>query len=771
MNENPEKIKHRKYCLCSKDLEMNYSPSQNSSSNSKLLLNSLKCLTCNQITELKINKENYSFSFICPKCELNKDLIKNNENNKDIINYNKLRNAINNKEYPAKSDFYCQNKKHKDSIYIYYCKKCNINICEFCAKREHLNHQSINLNSILPEQNEIFINKIKIRKKKEKNKKLITKIIETQNEINNEINKLIDILQNYFLIEEYIINNYNINRPNKNYNYIQNFISTIKNLEIYFPKLESFTENSNSNFEIRSNSLLEIINILKKNYPKEKNEENKENDINNILNSSKIYFNNNNINNKISKTFNKININKQNCNINKYQTNDNINKFKRRIEVLNYSLDDTRKQNEELEGNKKIGDEHVKLIKFIGETKCINKDNNIIYPKLDNNINNIKESNFNILENSNNNNINNNIISNYESSNNMNNNSSINNNINNNEIADEGKENNDNNRNLLYNLELKNKTENKNIIKSIEFLDNNHLLICDSSFLNIYEINYESYNLKFIYYIKDISNNINYSKKLKNGNIIICTINEIIIMKKKKEKKSNLYKQTKIQTLTTKGYNINKIIEISNKSCLISCDKNYITKFKKNSNNQYIQTNSILTENEIKCIEYINDDVFVSVIPESNVIIFYDLDDINNNYYIIEKIYTIHGRYIISNTNELNCIFFASNIGVYIISNINYKLLSIYKLDDWISALYFDCKNMNLICGGINEKDINNKNYNLTIYSVEKNDSEEDQKNKIKLISKGRIDNICNEDITAINCFNKTIIIGSNDKTIQLCSY
>jgi hypothetical protein len=82
------------------------------------------------------------------------------------------------------------------------------------------------------------------------------------------------------LIEEYIINNYNINRPNKNYNYIQNFISTIKNLEIYFPKLESFTENSNSNFEIRSNSLLEIINILKKNYPKEKNEENKENENN-----------------------------------------------------------------------------------------------------------------------------------------------------------------------------------------------------------------------------------------------------------------------------------------------------------------------------------------------------------------------------------------------------------------------------------------------------------------------------------------------------------
>ena len=121
-------------------------------------------------------------------------------------------------------------------------------------------------------------------------------------------------------------------------------------------------------------------------------------------------------------------------------------------------------------------------------------------------------------------------------------------------------------------------------------------------------------------------------------------------------------------------------------------------------------------DSEIKCIEYINDDVFAAIMPEMNVIAFYDVDSIHNNYYMIEKVFTIHGRYVISNVDKLNCIFFASTIGIYIFSNITYKLLSIYKLDEWISSISYDFFNDFLICGRINKTEVNNKKVDLIVF-------------------------------------------------------
>ena len=134
--------------------------------------------------------------------------------------------------------------------------------------------------------------------------------------------------------------------------------------------------------------------------------------------------------------------------------------------------------------------------------------------------------------------------------------------------------------------------------------------------------------------------------------------------------------------------------------------------------------------------------------------------------------YTVHGRYVISNVDKFNSIFFAGINGVYIFSNIDYNLISIYKLeDDFISAIYFDFEKNYLICGSINKSDNNPKNVKLIIFSIENDEKEKEEKDKIKLITKEKIDNICDEEITSINCSNDNLFIGSKDKTIQLYKY
>ena len=91
-------------------------------------------------------------------------------------------------------------------------------------------------------------------------------------------------------------------------------------------------------------------------------------------------------------------------------------------------------------------------------------------------------------------------------------------------------------------------------------------------------------------------------------------------------------------------------------------------------------------------------------------------------------------------------------------------------MDEWISSLGLDYDNDFLFCSGINKNDIN-KNISLIIFSINKNEFEEDPKNKIKLLISNRIDNICKEDIIVMNCLEKQILLGSNDKSLQLYNY
>ena len=732
MNENNHFIAHRKFCIHSKE-----NINLNEKINPDIFYTNIRCPLCNQICLIKLDKENYNFEIKCAHCSN-----KNSENDESINNYYKLRNKLTNVEYDNKSDFYCN--KHTDFLFHSFCKKCNLNICEKCLNR-HYNHEKIELNSIMPEQNDIFLSKIKIRKKKDFYENIINNIIKIKNDINNEINNLIIMIKNIFSLEEYIIKNYNNNNPNKNYYYLENIKTIINNLDINFSLSDEFI--NDSNFESRSKALIEAIIKLKKNNSYKEN--------NNEFNNTKIVLNNNNIsydnikniskkNNKTTKSLNFIKLNKKNNSIqnsmNKQKQKD---KLKRAINVLNISLDDTIQKNELLEGNKKIGNEFVKYIKIPEkeneENKFLNKDNNRESSSLNNNFNIINE--------------NNNIITNEKENENFNE-----------ELFKEEKE--------QINPQIKFTKNFDNIIESIEFIDKSNILICDSLSLNIYSLNSNSNDIELIYSIKNSEeSNYNYAKQLNDGNIIICSTYDLIIIKLEKEKSnSKIINHIILQKISNKFYNLNKIIEIPNKQSIITCDKENIKKFKKDSDSNYIQVNANKIDTEIKCIEYINDDIFVAVMPENDEIIFYDIDSIHNNKCIYGKIYGIHGRYVIKNSTKFKCVFFASTIGIYIFSNENYKLISIYKMDDWISSMCLDYENNYLICSGINKNDIN-KNVSLILFSITKNEFEETPKNKIKLLISNRIDNISKEDIIAMNCFKKQILLGSNDKTLLLYKY
>lgn len=712
MSENSHNfIPHKKYCIHIKD-----NASFKEKLNPDILLTNLRCSLCNQICLINIDKENYNYSSYCTHCSPEKI----SEMDESINNYNKLRNKLIKSEYYNKSDFYCS--KHCDNIFNSFCKKCNLNICECCLNRHH-NHVKIELNNLILDQRDIFINKIKIRKQKEIYDKIIENILKTKNEIDNEINNLIIMIRNIYSLEEYVIKNYNINNQNKNYFYLENFKNIINNLDINFSLSNEFI--NESNFETRSKALIESIIIFKNSHKDE---------INESINDISYYSNNlskkNTLSNKMGKSINFVKINKKNNIINSKRQRE---KFKKEINVLNISLDDTMQKNEELDGYKKIGNEFVKFIKIPekenDEIKIQNKDNNRESASI------------------------NNIINNNENENNL--------------LQEESKSEKE-----QINPQMRFLENTNNIIKSLEFLDKNHILICDSSNILFYEINTETNNLSLIYSIQkeEEENNFTYAKKLSNGNIIICSTYDIIILKLQKSN-SKILNHNIIQKISNKGFNINKIIEIPNKQSIISCDKESLKKFKKDLNSLYNQVNIVKIDTEVKCIEYISDDVFVAVMPENNEIIFYDIDAIHNNKYIVGKIYTIHGRYVINNSEKFGCIFFASTIGVYIFSNENYKLISIYKLDDWVTAINFDCDSDLLICAGVNKYDVNNKNVSLTIFSITKNKFENISNNNIKLLIKKRIDNVCKEDIIAINYLENQILLGSNDKTMRLYNY
>ena len=326
-------------------------------------------------------------------------------------------------------------------------------------------------------------------------------------------------------------------------------------------------------------------------------------------------------------------------------------------------------------------------------------------------------------------------------------------------------------RNTYKNIELKYELINTDIIRSIEFLNNNHILICTLENITIYKLN-QNYELIKVCDIKEFNYRINYSVQLSNGNLVICSLNDIDIIQFSEKDESLSY--TLIQKINGKNdsNNINKVIEIKEKNLLISCDKKNIIQFSKNNEtNLYEELNFINTNSEVKCIEKINENLFVAVEPEEQCVIFYEIDNMKNNN-VINNIQSSFGRYAISYNEQNECIFVTGSQGIYLISTETFQLITFFKVGEWISSINYDYYSEYLICGTWKKNSINEqKIYNLILFEIneDKSNIENNPLNNMNIKEVERKENIHYHDIVVIKASEEGFILtGSNDRTVKL---
>ena len=123
--------------------------------------------------------------YLCPLCKSDHD------KTHKIINYDQ-RHYI--------CEIHCENINS-------YCKKCKQNLCIYCEK-EHNNHNKINIGELLPINENLKLKLDELRIK-------IDKMKSNVEEIKNILNKYIEIMENFFKLNNDIINNFD----NKKLNY------------------------------------------------------------------------------------------------------------------------------------------------------------------------------------------------------------------------------------------------------------------------------------------------------------------------------------------------------------------------------------------------------------------------------------------------------------------------------------------------------------------------------------------------------------------------
>ena len=785
------------------------------------ILDLLKCPTCKKICLMNINKDKLLFSFECTNIHKNNNINKifkkcktvsnepsfsyNSElaeinlskepkkiNNKDN-NTSKMTNATLQKLYITEKDITCQ--FHPNLKYSSYCFECKKNICDECSK-EHLSHNQINLNSIKPNDKEVFLCKKNIKKNEKILWDLIDYIQKWKMEFDKGLNTLIKIMENIFNLKEFIIDNYDQKQNNQNYNYIQNF-NNIKTIDFIFPELKNFSEKKDFKqigYDI-IDSIYNINNKISENKKKIKNNipKNNENNNNNIKYDNNEITSNDTAHKTKSNNFSTIYT--SDCkNNNFYSIDVSKGRNKQEVNIKDNYLTKTIEQNAHLENekndeeknNKNTEIENDQIITKEIETNRDNEEANIDILKVNNNNNIINISNNNPIENNgdfyeiedeNQNNNNENINEN----NDINNINNIELNLENNNNIEEpinNKEENNNNNNYeeirnkyIYNgIELKSELNNTDIIRSIEFLNNKKIIICTLENIAVYKINSNDKLIKE-FDIKEFNYRINYVTKLSDNNLIICSFNNICIINLSED---DLGSYNIIQKLECKNdsENINKIKEIKEKNYLISCDKNNIILYEKNlENNLYNIKNDIKINSEVKCFEKINPNYILTVEPEKQKLIFYDIDTLQL-LHEINNIQSSFGRYVICYIEKYEIIFITGRYGIYLISSKNFdSKIFFFKADEWISSINYNIKSNCLFCGTW-QKDKNNledkKNYNLIIYDIIQNESENKIEN-IKLREITRKNNAHNNDIVVIQTsINNGIITGSNDKTVKI---
>ena len=161
----------------------------------KIDISKIICDICN------LKNKNTTFNnefYICSTCNKNLCPIckSNHDKNHKTINYDD-------------KNYIC--KKHNDSFNT-YCKICNENICITCEK-EHSDHYIIDFRKI-------FINKEELVKSLEDLKNKIDEFKYKINIIKDILDNMINKLETYFIVNQNIIDNYNIKK--RNYHKLQN---------------------------------------------------------------------------------------------------------------------------------------------------------------------------------------------------------------------------------------------------------------------------------------------------------------------------------------------------------------------------------------------------------------------------------------------------------------------------------------------------------------------------------------------------------------------
>ena len=244
-----------------------------------------RCLICNHILEILIDKYSNLIYLTCKKCNNEKKYTfeeyekydnnilikcfecKKNNNKINLINYcskcnNYICNSCSKKHFQKENknkdidyyksiifpynlmDFVCT---IHDKMYYNYCSKCKTKICPKCEIESHMNHEKIifdepNINEIIATQRQ------NLKREKQENKKVQNIIEDCLNSLRNYLNNLILFKEKEINIKEKIINELEM------FKYDDTLINNVQNLyqdynDLFYNLEESWDKKLNNIFE------------------------------------------------------------------------------------------------------------------------------------------------------------------------------------------------------------------------------------------------------------------------------------------------------------------------------------------------------------------------------------------------------------------------------------------------------------------------------------------------------------------------------------------
>ena len=186
--------------------------------------------------------------YICFECKINLCPIckSKHDSSHSIIDY-------------EQKDFIC--REHCDS-YINYCIVCKKDLCTLCEK-SHIGHKIISYGSIIPD---IISTKNQLKNLKER----ISELKIDVKDIITKLNILLDNLENYIMIYNDLINNFNIRK--RNYSILQNINDLMNYNNIFITNASEII--NDKNFKTKFNGLIDMYDKMSFK-DKEKEEANK----------------------------------------------------------------------------------------------------------------------------------------------------------------------------------------------------------------------------------------------------------------------------------------------------------------------------------------------------------------------------------------------------------------------------------------------------------------------------------------------------------------